>query len=227
MKIQYTVASPKAKLIDTIGYSLISKITSNDVYNFKGSNTDSLAKVYNKSIARAKNDNCDAIVFVHDDVIINCNDVSKRIQQYLEKFDVFGLAGTNQITIKEPVLWHLMSERKHHLGCVAHTHGEQYFYTSFGPIPGRAILIDGVFMAVNLHKLPDSVRFDESNPAKFHFYDLMFSLDCSLNKVKVGVGDIPIIHASPGLREMSDEWKNGQKYFLTKYNKYINKTLTV
>ncbi len=55
----------------------------------------------------------------------------------------------------------------------------------------------------------------------------MFSMDCCLNKVKVGVGDIPIIHASPGLRDMSEEWKSGQKYFLEKYKNYQGKTLTV
>ena len=68
-----------------------------------------------------------------------------------------------------------------------------------------------------------------SHPAwnGFHFYDLMFSLDCSINKLKVGVGDIPIIHNSPGLRSVTVDWKQGQKYFLEKYNKYANKTLTV
>ena len=227
MKIQYTIASPKEKLIETIIYPSLSTISSVDNVIFHGSNKSSLAKVYNTSIELARKNEYDAIVFVHDDVIINCSDVSTRVAKFLKEFDVFGLAGTNQITVKQPVLWHLMSERNNHLGCVAHTHGSQYMYTSFGPVPGRALMVDGVFIAVNLHKLPSSIKFDESNPAKFHFYDLMFSLDCSLNKIRVGVGDIPIIHSSPGLREMTNEWKQGQDYFLTKYNKYFNKTLTV
>ena len=62
---------------------------------------------------------------------------------------------------------------------------------------------------------------------EFALRSRLFSLDCSINKLKVGVGDIPIIHNSPGLRSVTVDWKQGQKYFLEKYNKYANKTLTV
>jgi hypothetical protein len=142
-------------------------------------------------------------------------------------FDVTGLAGNTTLNIKEPVLWHLMSSRENLRGCVAHGNDHKYMYTSYGPIPERVLMIDGVFMIVNLKKLPLNVRFDENNPSRFHFYDLIFSMDCSLNKVKIGVGDVPIIHASPGLRDMHEEWKQGQAYFLNKYQKYSGKTLTV
>ena len=52
-------------------------------------------------------------------------------------------------------------------------------------------------------------------------------IDNNDKKIDVGVGDVPIIHESPGLKEMTDDWKQGQKYFLNKYNLFLNKTLTV
>jgi hypothetical protein len=223
MTYKLVVASQKDKLEDTFLYkSLVTHgINPNNVLFF-GNNKQPLPVIYNEALDICKTK---LVIFTHDDVYINCGDFEKRIRYYSDMYDVFGLAGNTQITVKEPVLWHLMTERQNLRGCVAHGMDENnYMYTSFGPVPSRVLMIDGVFMAVNM---PCNVKFDESNPAHFHFYDLMFSLDCNLAKVKVGVGDIPIIHNSPGLSNVSEQWKQGQKYFLTKYNKYLNKTLTV
>lgn len=230
MNYQFIVASQKDRFEDTLLYKsmCMNVIDFTRVY-FYGNNNRSLPEVYNEGIQKCIKNNINYAIFVHDDVFINCFDFNYRLGCSLFKnYDVVGLAGNTQITLKEPVLWHLMTSRENLRGCVAHgKDSTEYMYTSFGPIPSRAMLIDGVFIAVNLKNLPDTVRFDEKIPSKFHFYDLCFSLDCNLAKVKVGVVDIPIIHNSPGLRNMSDEWKQGQKYFLEKYNKYSGKTLTL
>jgi hypothetical protein len=94
-------------------------------------------------------------------------------------------------------------------------------------LPSSVVLVDGVFLIVNLNELPPQVMFDVKNPANFHFYDLIFSMDCCLNKIRVGIGDVPIIHGSSGLRQMTSEWVAGQEYFLTKYKQFVGKTLTV
>lgn len=229
MTYKIIVASHKNKLEDTFLYkSLCSHCIDINNVMFIGNNKRSLPNVYNEAIKTCKEQDVKLAVFIHDDVYINCGDFQSRIRYYANMYDAYGLAGNKTITVKEPVLWHLMSSRDNLRGCVAHGLDEtQYAYTSFGIVPDRVILFDGVFMGVNLEKLPDNVRFDENIPSKFHFYDLSFSLDCSLAKLKVGVGDVPIIHNSPGLREMSEDWKQGQKYFLEKYSKYQNKTLTV
>jgi hypothetical protein len=79
-------------------------------------------------------------------------------------------------------------------------------------------MIDGVFMALSRKLLESGVRFDENIPSKFHFYDLDFSLSVAQTEnLKVGVGDILITHESPGLREFTDDWREGEKYFLNKY----------
>jgi glycosyltransferase involved in cell wall biosynthesis len=229
MRIRFAIASQKKSLSDTIFMRQSPYLSDNFIrdVDFYGENKESLAVVYNKAIKKARDEQIDALILVHDDVIINCYDLRERVQKYLSQYTILGLAGASAITIKSPVLWHLISERKDQKGCVAHGMYNDYYYTSFGPLPHQAIMIDGLFIAINIEKLPVSVKFDESNPAKFHFYDLNFSLDCSLNKVSIVVGDVPVIHQSPGLREFTPEWIAGEKYFLEKYSKYIGKTLTV
>lgn len=230
MNYKFIVASQKSNFKDTLLYSSMCKnaIDFTQVI-FYGNNTRSLPVVYNEGIEYCKKNDVDYVVLVHDDVFINCFDFSYRINSTrYNSFDIIGVAGNTQITVKEPVLWHLMAGKENLRGCVAHGKDcTEYIYTTFGPLPGRAMLIDGVFIGINLSKLPNNVRFDENIPSKFHFYDLCFSLDCNLAKLKVGVVDIPIIHNSPGLRSMSDDWMQGQKYFLQKYGNYYNKTLTL
>jgi hypothetical protein len=71
-------------------------------------------------------------------------------------------------------------------------------------------------MALN-RKAMETMRFDESNPSPFHFYDCESSLNFHINGGRVGVGDILITHESPGLREFTEDWKNGESWFLNKY----------
>lgn len=182
-------------------------------------NTDPLPVVYNDAIADFTITDYDWVVFVHDDVIIESPEaIERQIYNLGVDFDVIGLAGTREVKLQEPALWHLMSDRKHHRGAVAHlceSTGKK-FMTSFGSYPDRVILIDGVFMAAKTEVL-QKVSFDETNPAGFHFYDLDFSMACHKAGYRVGVGDITITHASPGLRQFTDEWKKGQDWFLNKW----------
>jgi hypothetical protein len=187
--------------------------------HYEEKNTKSLQSCYNSFLEDARNNNVDICVFVHDDVFINCRDLLHRLDDYGKMYTVFGLAGASTCKVKEPALWHLMSERKDQRGNVAHGHPEQYQYTSFGPLPGRALVIDGVFIGINIQSLPTTVKFDESYPSKFHYYDLDFSLECNKNSIKIGVVDIPIIHSSPGLTNPNKEFYEGQKYFINKWKK--------
>ena len=117
------------------------------------------------------------------DVFINCNDLLHRLQNSAEKYTVFGLSGATTCKVKEPALWHLMSERQDQRGCVAHGNKELYHYTSFCPLPMRSLVIDGVFLGINIKKFNRDVRFDESYPSHFHYYDIDFCLECNKNNV--------------------------------------------
>ena len=66
------------------------------------------------------------------------------------------------------------------------------------------------------------VTFSLGEPAfeingKFHFYDLDYSLSAHKAGFKVGVSDVYITHASPGLQEFTKEFNKGQEWFLQKH----------
>jgi GT2 family glycosyltransferase len=208
-------STTKGKKEDTLLYK------NHSTYNtffFKENNTDAIAKVYNKAIDFAIQEKFDALVLCHDDVIIE-SDLTYKLNSLLEEFDVVGVAGTTECKLQEPALWHIMGGGfqggKLH-GAVAHGDETRKSMTYFGPYPQRVLLLDGVFLAMS-SRVFKKVRFDETCPAKFHFYDLNFSLACHKAGFKLGVSDIMITHKSPGLREFTSEFNEGQKWFIEQW----------
>lgn len=187
-------------------------------------NSVPLSRVYNEAIQIALLEDRDCLILVHDDVILE-EDPIPKLEKLFDDYDLVGVAGASRVELKSPALWHLMGGgfgggNLH--GCVQHRcwDNDDWEYkkpaSNFGPYPHRAVMIDGVFMALN-RKAMETMRFDEDCPSPFHFYDLSASLDAHLAGLGVGVGDILITHESPGLREFTEDWKNGESWFLNKY----------
>jgi len=197
--------------------SLLYNTTDDEVW-IQENNTKSLAKCYNKAIDFAIEENVDNLILVHDDVILE-NYSEEKLNDLLQKFDVVGVAGTTQVKLQSPALWHIMgggfgSGKLH--GAVAHGDEKVKNMTAFGPYPKRVVLLDGVFLAIS-SKVFKKIRFDESCPAKWHFYDLDYSMQCHKQGFKLGVGDILITHNSPGLSQVTQEFKDGSEWFLEKW----------
>lgn len=214
MNNSFIISATKGSRKDTLLYK---SNTEEDIF-FKEYNKDSLQKVYNKAIDFAIKENLEYIVIVHDDVVLE-NFSTEKLKENFEEFDLFGVAGTSEVKLQSPALWHLMggginSDNLH--GAVAHLHGNKKSMTSFGPYPSRVIMLDGVFMAIS-RKVFKKIRFDEDCPSKFHFYDLDYSLTAHKAGFKVGVSDVYITHASPGLREFTEEFNKGSDWFLKKH----------
>lgn len=205
-------------------------------YKFCLSNKESLAKRYNEAIKMGLDNDLDCLILVHDDVILE-EDPIPKLEKLFDDYDLVGVAGASKVELKSPALWHLMGGGFHNGYDPCNLHGQvqhmvertpdngglqvgmtykEKVLTNFGYRPHRVVMIDGVFMALN-RKAMEEMRFDEDCPAKFHFYDLISSLDFHLKGGRVGVGDILITHESPGLREYTQDWLNGEKYFLEKY----------
>jgi len=189
---------------------------------FHTNNKDGLASVYNQYINKDFKD--ETLVMCHDDLYIDDLRLQDKIYKAFKTYDVVGLAGTTgPLNIKPPVLWHIMGgPRENYRGSVAHFkekgNTKQLFSTGFGLTPDRVLLIDGLFMAVKVKTLLDNnIKFDETNPARFHFYDLDFCLQCNKAKLKIGVWPIWCIHASPGLQEYTPEFLAGQEWFIKKW----------
>ena len=199
--------------------TLLWKTSENSSVIFKQNNKDSLQKVYNKAIDFAIQENIQNLVLVHDDVILE-NFTEDKLKELFKKYDVVGCAGSKEVNLRPPALWHLMgggfgSSNLH--GAVAHLDSKgKKRMTPFGSYPNRVVIIDGVFMAIK-RKVFQKIRFDESCPSKWHFYDLDYSMQCHKEGFKVGVGDIIVTHNSPGLESFNEEFNKGQEWFLNKW----------
>jgi hypothetical protein len=192
-------------------------------------NDMALCQIYNYEIKKALENDLDCLILVHDDVILEENPIPK-LEKLFDQFDLVGVAGSSKIELKSPALWHSMGggfQGGNLHGCVQHLQiqkhpmgMENYIKpkSEFGPYPHKVVMIDGVFMALN-RKAIENVHFDMHNPCRYHYYDLSASLDFHLKGGRVGVGDILITHSSPGLREFTEDWKNGENWFLNKYDK--------
>lgn len=201
----------------TLHYSITDWHNQVDVV-FAVENDNPLPFVYNQAIEKGIEEDYDALILVHDDVILEHNPLPKLRKLFLN-YGLVGVAGPSQVKLESPALWHIMGggwDGGTIHGAVAHGTALEKRMTPFGPYPHRVVMIDGVFMALTRETF-SKIKFDEDNPAGFHFYDLDYSFTCAKNGIKVGVGDIGITHLSPGLREFTPDWTAGEKWFLEKH----------
>lgn len=166
-------------------------------------NKTGLTKVYNSFITEENKDK--KIIFIHDDVLIEDVFLFEKLDVAFEKYDIVGLAGTKKCDLTKPPAWHLMSERQDHVGEVAHSKDKVYWTTVFGPTDSRALIIDGLFMAVSVKRLLETgTRFDEN--FDYHHYDITFCLNANKNKLKIGVYPIKVTHFGLGDSMNTQEW---------------------
>lgn len=185
------------------------------------SNEKGLPEVYNSYLTEEIANKYDCIIYVHDDVYIDDIKVFSKIHdKFKEGIGVVGLAGASEVKLKIPALWHLMSDRESWSGAVAHPVDDESIYvTSFGPVPKRCVIMDGLFLAVKpLQLIRNEVYFDEQ--FKFHHYDIDFCLQCNKAGIKMSTTNINAIHVSPGLSDPNDkDYLESQSLFKLKHVK--------
>jgi len=191
------------------------------------SNTTPLPKLYNQKII--EHGESKYIIFCHDDVSLEDPQLYEKIDKAIgnnSEFAICGVAGSKECVIKNNNLWHVMNSTGKPFyncsGAVAHYTGKddtECFMSNFGTTPARVILLDGVFLAVNVEKINKvGLRFDEDNPTGFHFYDLLFCLDANKLGLKMTTVPIWLVHKSHGLNNLEDEeWNKGNEYFKKKW----------
>ncbi len=181
------------------------------------SNQRGLPDIYNERI-QTKND-CDLLVFVHDDVWIEDLFFSQRVKQGLAAYDIIGVAGNRRRIPLQPAWCFVDSKmspdkRENLSGTIAHGHDPFGIPIFSGPVPAECELLDGVFLAARKSALLlSNTCFD---PAfNFHFYDLDFCRTARKNQLRLGTWPISLTHQSPGLFN-SDAWRE-------KYQRYLDK----
>lgn len=177
-------------------------------------NKKGLPKLYNFFINETYKDK--RLIFVHDDVLIEDLFLEEKLDIAFEKFDIVGLAGSKKCDLSKPPAWHLMSDRNDHVGEVAHSHNKVSWTTCFGPTDSRALLLDGLFLAVRVDKLLETnTYFDEK--FDFHHYDITFCLNANKNKLKLGVSPIKVTHFGLGDSMNTPEWHKSAQIFKKHY----------
>jgi hypothetical protein len=179
-------------------------------------NTEPLTKIYNKFLTEEFKNNW--IIFIHDDVLIDDLFALEKIQLAFEKYDIIGLAGTKSCNINsEMCAWHLMSESSNYVGEVAHYAKDRKVWTTvFGPSDSRALLLDGLFIGVNVEKaIETGLKWDEN--FSFHHYDISFCLRANNLKIKAGVFPLRAVHYGLGDSMLTEDWKKSNEKFKTLY----------
>lgn len=183
-------------------------------------NRDGLPAVYNRAIARAKEQPA-ILVFLHDDVYLADTLWTQELRRMLTLFDILGLAGNRRRTPKQPswafclngnvMAWDVPPNLSGAVG-----HGELPGKISlYGPPHQPCMLLDGLFLAARSQTLLErGVGFDPQ--FSFHFYDLDFCRQAELKGLKMGTAAIKVIHKSGGTFR-SPAWMNAYQVYLQKY----------
>lgn len=189
--------------------------------------TVSFTKTYNKCMRFAADKKYDTAIFVHDDVSIEDTFLFDKLEAALKEYSIVGLAGAVQAKLKQPALWHLMSEQEDWRGCVCHRfvqgEEERFVWSHYGPSPSRVLLLDGLFLACRVKDLIDyEVGFNESIPHNgYHHYDMLFSLAANKAGLKMGTYPIWAVHDSGGLEEKTQAYHDSEQFFLKVANSLL------
>jgi GT2 family glycosyltransferase len=155
----------------------------------------SLAEGYNRGVAASRGD---ILIFSHDDVELISPDLVGPLHRHLNRFDLFGVAGTTRIV---NACW-ASAGPPYIFGQVAHIVPNGDIMVDIYGAPRRSIGnivgLGGMFLA-GKRALFDKISFDAETFDGFHLYDIDFSHQAYRAGFKVGVvNDINFIHASGG-----------------------------
>ena len=193
-------------------------------------NSTGLPEVYNRYLNKKNQDKI--VLFVHDDLEIHDLNLVEKLNE--SPWDITGLAGGAQFNFQDKNLWHICSPRETHSGSVTHPLAQQQgnqilvdqsrkLSTLFGPWPQRCLVLDGLFLAVNVDRaLETGWRFDERH--KFHHYDIASCLGANEKKLKMGTWPIFVVHHGLGNSFLTPEWEESNKIFKENWQNALKKS---
>jgi hypothetical protein len=188
-----------------------------DHFQFFENNRGGLSSCYNLVLGE-KAGSDEVVIFVHDDVSIRDAFFQEKIDDAFDRhgYAVAGVAGTAGYRIGPRLVdtpWfhqpqQLLSGWVEHLGA----NGAPVM-NNIGPTLRRCIVLDGLFLAVDLGKA-GNIRFDEQ--FAFHFYDHDFCLSAHEAGLVLGTCNIYLTHKLNG-SELSEDFRQAQNDFRTKW----------
>lgn len=175
----------------------------------------SLSEGYTRGMQAARGD---LIVFCHDDIGIINADFAQKLRAQLQRFDLIGLAGTQQIVGPS---WHWGGPLRTASRVATPRPAGDLIAALLGPyvesMP-NAQAVDGVFMAGKRHVF-ERVPFDSETFDGFHFYDIdqSYRAHCAGFSCAVAL-DLLIWHQSGG--NWGDAWRNYAQRFVEKFPQF-------
>lgn len=217
MEYIFVICSKESNIENIKSYKFINTLKNriDCIIYFNGDNTKGLSENYNKIITSyIKHEEDFTCIFMHDDVVIEDLYFFEKLEEGLKQYDIVGLAGTRQWKLTSPAVWN-NCPREAMTGAVAHSKDDKLWMTAFG-VFGRALLLDGLFLAVKSSTLKKSnLLFDPQ--FTFHFYDLDFCLEAYKKQLKCGTIPIWVTHYSMGDWTKDQTWAETEKKFLEKW----------
>jgi hypothetical protein len=188
-----------------------------EVNIYENDGVNSLTEIYNIGLKESKND---IVVFMHDDLILETNNITPKVVRLFEEnpeYGIIGLAGTDNLM--SGMWW---QDRTSMYGVVGHEHEgkrhvNHYSKQSFGDKPKEVVIVDGLFIMVHKDRIKHT--FNEEFKG-FHFYDLPFCVENHMDGVKVGVTTkIMVTHKSIGM--VNKQWEKNKLFFEALYEKHL------
>lgn len=171
----------------------------------------SLNDGYARGMARARGE---LIVLCHDDIGILTRRFAQRLREYLARFDLVGVAGTDRLSGPK---WFWQGP-PHIYSWVSQPHGQAWLaglLGAYGPLIDGAQALDGVFLAAHRATL-EQLGFDGARFDGFHFYDLDLSWRAHRAGLRCAIGlDLLIWHASGG--NFAASWQQYAQRFVDKF----------
>ena len=189
-------------------------------------NQNSIFEAYDSGIDSLDADLDDIIILCHDDIeILTRPEVFTRLlKEKLSKVDTgfVGVAGA-KILVDSAVWWDKQVWSSGKLsGYVMHGNDIETMYpTYFGDL-GQVVVMDGVFLAAKKRTLRS---IQTKKPAKFpglwDFYDIFYTFQAHLKKMKNYTLPIHIRHESGGEIAGRDSWHKNREAFINIFGKEL------
>jgi hypothetical protein len=184
---------------------------------YENDGSKSLTEIYNKGLKESQNN---IIVFMHDDLILETNNMTSKILKLFEKhpdYGIIGIAGTDKLL--NGCWW---QSRENMFGVVGHIHEgkrhvNHYSKQVFNDVLKNVVVVDGLFFVVNRDKIKKEFNQEFNG---FHFYDISFCFENFLEGVKIGVTTkISVTHKSIGM--VNKQWEKNKLFFEALYDKKL------
>jgi hypothetical protein len=178
-------------------------------------NRRGLPECYNEYLDRLAGSD-GILVLAHADVTVSDVFVREKVNQALTVFHIAGVVGSSCFDFHRPTphyAWQIWPQ-EHLSGAVeCGIDRRETVWCVFGATPRRCVLLDGMFLAIDLREIGD-VRFDPRFP--FHLYDIDFCVSAHLAQRTMGTTNVYLQHFSAGHYE-SEPYRQAMREFRAKW----------